>query len=134
MTTPDGAGRAPASFRTALRDRNFALMWSGQSLSAVGNQMFPVALAILVLRGGGGAGRLGLILAIQTVALVVGTFAAAAFGDRWRRTRVMIATDIVRAAAVVVIAVGGTHQRLAVLETMVALVGFGEGIFQPVFS
>jgi len=96
--------------------------------------MFPVALAILVLHSGGGAGRLGLILAIQTVALVVGTFAAAAFGDRWRRTRVMMATDIVRAAAVITIAVGGTHQSLAVLEIMVALVGLGEGIFQPVFS
>nr|AKA59421.1 hypothetical protein [uncultured bacterium AB_1383] len=51
-----GAALPPAAptFRAALRHRDFALLWAGQSLSAVGNMMLPVALAFLVLNRGGG--------------------------------------------------------------------------------
>jgi MFS family permease len=120
--------------RSALKTRDFTLLWSGQSLSSVGDQVFPLALAILVLHHGGGATGLGVILATMTVATVIGFIAAAALGDRWRRTRIMMSADALRALATVGIAIVGTRSGLIPLGAFVALMGFGRGIFQPVFG
>lgn len=130
--TRDQESKTP--IRSALKTRDFALLWSGQSLSSVGDQVFPLALAILVLHHGSGASGLGLILATMTVATVIGFIAAAALGDRWRRTRIMMTADALRTLATVGIAIAGTRGGLVPLGAFVALMGFGRGIFQPVFA
>lgn len=122
-----------ATFRAALRRREFALLWSGQSLSAIGNQMMPVALAFVVLNRGAGASQLGFVLGVQAIAIAMGTLVAAAVGDRWRRTRLMLSADLLRAAAVVALAVVGLQAPLWSVFVIVALFGIGEGIFQPTF-
>lgn len=129
-----GEQESRTPIRSALRTREFALLWSGQSLSSVGDQVFPLALAILVLHHGGGATALGVILATMTVATVIGFIAAAALGDRWRRTRIMMTADALRTLATAGIAISGTRGDLVPLGVFVALMGFGRGIFQPVFS
>lgn len=122
------------SYRKVLAERNFALLWSGQSLSNIGNQVFPVALAFLVLQQGGSDIRLGIVLGAQALAVVIGLFAAAAIGDRWRRTRMMITADVMRAVTIAVIAILGTHIGVALLLVMIAVEGIGEGLFQPAFG
>src|SRR5437016_5176543 len=37
-----------------LAHRNFALLWAGQTMSAIGNRMFPIVLAVVVLDRGWG--------------------------------------------------------------------------------
>jgi MFS family permease len=123
-----------ASKVDALRHRGFRLLWSGQTASVLGNQMLPVALAILVLRRGMGATGLGLVLGVQALAMGAGTLICGAIGDRWPRTRIMIGSDIVRACAVVVIAVDPVHLPVAMLYVLVVLLGIGEGMFQPAFN
>lgn len=62
------AGRRPCG---PLRERDFRLLWSGQAVSAVGDRIYPVAIALRVLEGGGSATDLGLVLGAFEVALVV---------------------------------------------------------------
>jgi MFS family permease len=120
--------------RTALAHRDFALLWSGQALSAIGNRMFPIILALVVLDRQSGAAGLGLVLAVQGIALLAGTVLATSVGDRWHRSRVMMATDAVRVIGVVVIAISPTDLPEAVFFGSVIAIGVAEGMFQPAYG
>jgi MFS family permease len=119
---------------TPLRHRDFRLLWTGQLLSALGSQMLPLALAVLLLRRGSGAIGLGLLLALLAASTVLGTVAAAAVGDRWRRADVMICSDAIRFVAVAVLAGAGTAGPDWLVAVMVVLAGLGEGLFRPAFG
>lgn len=123
-----------AGMLTALAHRHFALLWSGQALSAVGNQMFPIILAILVLDRGAGASGLGIILAVQAAALCAGMILAAAVGDRWRRTRVMLGSDVARVLGVAAIAVSPLRWPVGAFVVFVIVIGVAEGMFLPAYG
>jgi|HubBroStandDraft_1064217.scaffolds.fasta_scaffold29300_2 predicted MFS family arabinose efflux permease len=124
----------PVNFRATLAHRDFRLVWSGQAISSVGTFMFPFVIAVLILRRGGGATGLGLVLAVQTITIVLGTLATAALGDRFRRTRIMITADVLRCLAVTALAVTPAKTPVDLFAIPVAVMGFGEGLFQPSFS
>ena len=46
-----------------LAERPFRLLWLGRTSSAIGDSLITVALAFAVLRIGGGASGLGIVLA-----------------------------------------------------------------------
>lgn len=123
-----------ASTRNALAQRDFALLWSGQALSNIGDQMLPVALALLVLARGQGVKALGIVLAAQAVALGLGAVTAAAVGDRWRRTRTMAIADTIRVLAVAGIAASPHDAPLSAVVLLVVILGVGEGLFQPAYQ
>src|SRR2546423_11038653 len=61
----DGAMRSLSRFGERLgplQEREFRLLWIGQSTSAVGDSLIPVAIAFAVLRIGGFATPLRLVL------------------------------------------------------------------------
>jgi MFS family permease len=124
---------APGMF-TTLRHRGFALMWSGQALSSIGNTMFPIILALLVLDRHSGAEALGAVLAVQALAMAAGTGLASAVGDRWRRTRVMLGSDVVRGVAVAIIAAAPLRLNTVVFYVLVIAIGVAEGMFQPAYG
>jgi MFS family permease len=88
----------------ALSERDFRLLWIGQTGSALGDALVGVALAFAVLGVGGSASDLGLVFAAFAVPRVVFTLAGGVWSDRLPRQRVMVACDIVRAAAQAVMA------------------------------
>ena len=47
----------------ALQERQFRLLWLGQTASSFGDSLIYVALPFAVLEAGGGAAELGLVLA-----------------------------------------------------------------------
>ena len=47
-----------------LTERPFRLLWLGRMGSSIGDSLIPVALAFAVLRIGGGATGLGIVLAV----------------------------------------------------------------------
>ena len=53
----------------ALHHRDFALLFSGQAISVIGDALFPVALAFAVLELVGSPSSLGLVLAAQALPL-----------------------------------------------------------------
>jgi len=88
----------------ALSERDFRLLWIGQTGSAVGDALVGVALAFAVLGVGGSAADLGLVFAAFALPRVIFTLAGGVWSDRLPRQRVMVACDLVRAAGQAVVA------------------------------
>ncbi len=77
----------------------FRLLFGAQSISAFGDRLVPVALAFAVLDLTGSVTDLGIVLACQTVPLIVFVLLGGVWADRLERRRVMLASDVVRAGA-----------------------------------
>ncbi|HYM52818.1 MAG TPA: MFS transporter [Candidatus Dormibacteraeota bacterium] len=88
----------------ALSERDFRLLWIGQTGSAIGDALVGVALAFAVLGVGGSAADLGLVFAAYSLPRVILTLAGGVWSDRLPRQRVMVACDLVRAAGQAVVA------------------------------
>jgi len=73
--------------RALSRDRNFTLLWVGQTLSEIGSQVTAIAMPLLVLALTGSAAKVGVarMVAFPLVSLPAGVIA-----DRSDRRRVMI--------------------------------------------
>ena len=116
-----------------LHHRDFALLFSGQAISVVGDALFPVALAFAVLERSGSPTSLGLVLASQAVPLALFALVGGVVGDRLSRQKLMLASDLARAAiqavaAALLIAGAAEIWHLAVLA---ALYGAAEAFFRP---
>ena len=82
----------------ALEERQFRLLWLGQSTSALGDSLIFVALPFAVLQVGGGAAGLGLVLAAFTLSRAAFIVVGGVWSDRLPRRLVMLACDLIRAA------------------------------------
>ena len=97
----------------ALRLRDFRLLWVGQAISTLGDQIFPIAVTIAVLDAGGTLGDLGLVLGARWLAIVSFALVGGVWADRLPRTFVMRASDLFRAVAVMALAfIPGTPSTL----------------------
>src|SRR5262245_52917236 len=82
-------------------NRNYLLLWSGQSLSLIGDYFFLATLTIWMIEQlASGESWLplatgGLVIAAALPALLVSPFAGV-FVDRWDRRRTMLVTDLIR--------------------------------------
>jgi MFS family permease len=79
-----------------LAQPNFRRFWIGRTASSLGDGMVPVATAFAVLRAGGNATTLGLVLASGQGARIAATLAGGVIADRRPRWLVMIGTDSFR--------------------------------------
>lgn len=118
---------------TVLRHRDFRLLFWGQTASNFGSNAVAVAMAIYVTRSTGSPTDLGLILAAQTGPFVLLLLFGGVFADRLPRHRVMICSDVVRAAihgllAVLIIAGSARVWEIAAIE---AVFGVAWAFFQP---
>ena len=98
-----------------------------------GTYATPVVLAFAVLDRGGGSGRVGIVLAADTIGMLISTPYGGSIADRLPRNVVMCAAEVAAAsfqgAAVLVLATGaGALPWLAVLQ---GLVGVSRGFFYP---
>jgi MFS family permease len=117
----------------ALEERPFRLLWLGQTTSALGDALIPVALAFAVLQVGGGAGALGLVLASYTLARAAFILVGGVWADRLPRRFVMIAADVIRAAvdaATAALLLAGAMDVWMFLVTA-AVVGGAHAFFGP---
>lgn len=87
----------------ALSERPFRMLWLGQTGSAIGDAIVGVALAFAVLEVGGTAADLGIVFAAFALPRVLLTLAGGVWSDRLPRQQVMVACDLVRAAAQAVV-------------------------------
>ena len=77
----------------ALADRNFRLFFIGHATSQLGTGMVGVALSFAVLDLTGSVSDLGLVLAAQTVPLVLFLLVGGTVADRLPRRAVMLVSD-----------------------------------------
>jgi MFS family permease len=118
----------------ALRERRFRLLWLGQATSTLGDGLVPVALAFAVIQTlDGSPTDLGIVLAAQSLPLVVFVLAGGVWADRLPRQMVMLVSDLIRCAVQATIAVlllSGRAQ-LWQLVVLVAIYGTAQAFFQP---
>lgn len=116
-----------------LQEPNFRRLWIGQTASAAGDGMTGVALTFAVLGLGRSAADLGLVLASFMVPRVVFMLVGGVWADRLPRRGIMIGSDLVRAAAQVVLAVAAftaTGQLWIFMAASFAS-GAASAFFQP---
>jgi MFS family permease len=116
-----------------LTERPFRLLWLGRTASSLGDSLVPVALAFAVLRIGGGATGLGIVLAFFTIGRASFVAIGGVWADRLPRRAVMLTADLVRfgtqaATAAILFAHVATVWELAVLQ---ATAGAAAGFFAP---
>lgn len=133
----------PASFRDRigvlkpLRVRDFRLMWTGLAVSMVGDGIYIIALALLVLDDlGRSNSTLALVqgaVLLPQVTLIIG---AGVLADRVDRRRLMIAADVIRFVAIGAIGVLALFNVLTIpiLIALAILYGMGMALFGPAFS
>jgi MFS family permease len=117
----------------ALSERDFRLLWLGQTTSAVGDALVGVALAFAVLEVGGTAADLGLVFAAFSVPRVALFLAGGVWSDRLPRQRVMVACDLLRAltqAVVSTVLITGNGQTWHLIA-LAAVMGSANAFFLP---
>jgi MFS family permease len=120
----------------SLRHRSFALLWSGQTISRLGDSLYSVALAWWVLQATGSAAAMGTVLIFAFAPMLIFLLIGGVAVDRLPRLRVMFATDLASGLVVSVVALLAALGRLQVWHVYVAsmLFGFLQAFFFPAFS
>jgi MFS family permease len=121
---------------TVLRHRDFRLLFWGQAASSFGSNAVAVAMAIYITRTTGSASDLGLILAAQTIPLVVLVLLGGVWSDRLPRHRMMIGSDLIRAGVHAILAVLILVGSARIWEIAAIEVVFGAAwaFFQPAYT
>ena len=81
----------------ALHGRPFALLWSGQAISLLGDRIFQLALAWWVLEKTGSTVVMGTVFIVSIVPMLVFLLIGGVFVDRFPRLWLMVISDGVRA-------------------------------------
>ena len=115
-----------------LRDPALALLWGGLATSAIGDQLFSVALAWIAVQALGTAA--GYLTALQAAAILAVALLAGRWADRREHRRVMIAADLFRAATLLLVIAAwmsrGSPPAWSLVLAVLALAG-GSALFRP---
>jgi predicted MFS family arabinose efflux permease len=127
--------RTPAALRP-LRHRDFRLLWAGLAVSLTGSGLWLVALAWQVISLGGGPAQLSLVTALYGVGLLAFLLVGGVAADRLPQRLVMLAADLVRAAALLVLCALSLSGNLEIwhLATGGLVIGAGEAFFIPAYT
>jgi MFS family permease len=132
VTNEEATAPRTRSF-AALRQRDFALLWSGQSVSSVGDGIFTVALALEALHLTHRPSGFALVIAARMVPTILLILVSGVVVDRVSRQLAMLVSDVARAFAVTFIAVlvGTGRIRLWELVIMSIVFGIADSFFGP---
>jgi len=121
-----------AHFRVLGRPA-FRNLWLAQTTSVLGDRLVVVALALFVTDLTGSASDVGLVLAASTIPFVVFLLIGGVWADRVPRARLMILTDVARAALHGLLAVLIFTEVVQIWHIVVIEVLFGtaEAFFRP---
>jgi hypothetical protein len=117
----------------ALNHRDFALLWSGQAISMVGDGIFTVTLALETIHLDPRPLPLSLVLAARLFPTILLILFGGVLVDRMPRRMAMLFSDATRGVAVAIIAVlVWTNQAsLWQLIVMAAIFGAADALFYP---
>jgi MFS transporter, DHA3 family, macrolide efflux protein len=115
-----------------LRDVPIALLWGGLATSAVGDQLYAVALSWIAVAVFGAAA--GYLTALQATIVLLTALGSGHWADRRASRSVMIAADMSRAAVlllVVVVWLTAGHPPAWGLVLAVLVLAVGQALFRP---
>jgi MFS family permease len=132
VAEPTGRARA----LHALRSRDFRLLWSGQTISLVGDGAFLVALGWKSFSLTGSKTTLALVLMAHGTAMLATLLIGGVLADRYPRRTLMIISDVARLSVMVTLAAidfaGGLNVELLLVGAV--FYGLGDGFFYPAFG
>jgi MFS family permease len=111
--------------RPLTRNRDYMLLWSGSTVSALGSQVSTVAYPLLILALTGSPAKAGVVGLAKWLPLAVFSLPAGVLADRVDRKRLMIGCDAIRALALASIPVALWVGRPSYLQ--IAGVAFLDG-------
>lgn len=114
------------------RNRDFLLLWSGQTVSVLGTNISGLALPLLVLAVTHSPAQAGLIAAARQLPYLVFSLPAGALLDRWNRKATMIRSDLLRWIAMGSVPLAYVLGHLTLVQLYV--VAFVEGTAYVFFS
>lgn len=114
------------------RNRDFRLVWIGQTLSDFGNSVSQLAYPLLMLALTDSPAAAGALAATRAVPYLVFGLSAGALADRWNRRRVMIACDVCRAVNMATIPLAIALGFIS--PALLFVTGFLGGMFYVFFS
>jgi DHA3 family tetracycline resistance protein-like MFS transporter len=121
---------------SSLSHRPFALLWSGQTISGLGDSLYRIALAWWVLEKTGSAEAMGTVLIVSFTPMLIFLLIGGVAADRFSRLRLMLASDVLRGLLVGGVAALASADRLELWHLYVAGFVFGlvNAFFQPAYS
>ncbi|MCJ7677666.1 MAG: MFS transporter [Anaerolineales bacterium] len=123
------------AFLRALRNRSFALLWGGQTLSRLGDSLYRIALSWWILEKTGSAAAMGALAVFSLVPMLLFLLVGGVVVDRLPRFRIMLASDVVNMLVVALVALLAFTGRLQVWHVYAVSVVFGlaEAFFSPAY-
>ena len=112
-------------FARALHSNAFALLWTGQTVSALGDGAFVTALSWEALQLTGSATAMGIVVLAQTLPMIPLLLLGGVIADRFPRQQVMLWSDASRAVAVLLIAALGVTHLLQLWHLVLLALFFG---------
>ena len=116
-----------------LEIRDFRLLWTGLSISLLGDGLNAVALIWLVLELSNSPTAVALVGVAWTVPLVVFLLLGGVISDRFDRRKVMVTADTIRLVASATLGVLSVTGQIELWQVFVlaAVYGTGEALFYP---
>ncbi|HTG40514.1 MAG TPA: MFS transporter [Methylomirabilota bacterium] len=108
-----------------LRQRDFAWLWGGATISAVGDGMSFVALLWLLIERGGSAADVGWLAAIHTAPVIIGGFATGVILDMFDPRRVLAADNALRGLAMASVPIASALGVLTTAHLFVVAAVYG---------
>jgi MFS family permease len=102
------------------RNRDYLLLWSGQSISDIGSSISTLAFPLLVLYLTHSPAQAGFVGAANALPRVVVTLLAGVLVDRWDRKRLMLCCDIGRAISLASIPIAASFDHLTMMQLYIA--------------
>ena len=120
----------------SLKHRSFALLWTGQTVSRLGDSLHRIALAWWVLEKTGSATAMGTVLVLTQIPLLIFLLVGGIVVDRFPRIRIMFMSDVLSGAVVTFIAVFAWLNLLQIWHIYIAslIFGFVEAFFFPAYQ
>lgn len=110
----------PGSMRAAFRYRRFRALLSALAVSSAGDWLYNLALIALVYNHTHSSSWVGATTAARVLPIVLLGPIGGAVADRWDRRWTMIASDLLRAALMVLLAVAAATDAPVVLAPLLA--------------
>jgi DHA3 family macrolide efflux protein-like MFS transporter len=133
----EASSTAPAASPGRLWNRNFVLLWVGQTISHLGNPAFNIGAMLWMMEKTGSASLMGLLMTCAMIpGILLGPFGGT-FADRHSRVRIMVWGDLISGAALVAFAAAvwlrpdDTELIIPLLFVVAVSVGVVRSFFGP---
>ncbi len=125
---------------TKLFNKNYFLLWQGQSVSRLGSQMYYMAMVIWITTQTGSASLLALMGVIGAIPALLFTSIGGTFADRYSRKKIIIISDVLKGIAILSLAYlfyyqpNSTQLIITWLMIVVAFSSLVQSFFTPAIS